>query len=727
MRILVITTQFPLPARDGATRRIINLIKGLSVANEVVLCTQAGASPPDALINELKALCIDVHVIIHKRSAFQRLTQIALAPLREEPYLARVYWCNAFRERIEALMPTVDLVQAEFPYGAQYVLPGRTKVPRGAHRPILVLDAHNVETEILAHEAARGRTVFRRWFSRGQERKMQRLEEAICRHVDLVLATSDRDRDVLKHYNRHVVTVSNGTSIPPLRDGVRKADDTLTVMFTGLMGYRANIDAVTHFCADIWPKLRGPARRFDIVGKDPAPAVRKLAASDVKVLGEVPEVAPFLENADVFVAPLRIGSGTRIKILEAMSFGLPVVSTSIGCMGLDVEDGENILIADDPDAFAAATDRLLRSSELRAQIGARARARVAAQYSWSEIGRTLGETYGEIFKAHQIALANRPPVSLITTVFNEDQSIRDFLESVRAQTVQPQEIVIVDGGSSDRTVDIVRSFDGLPIRLICEPCNIARGRNIAIANARNEIIAVTDAGCRLDPRWVERITAFDASDDVIVGGFSPVVRSLFDACQFSLHGVMQVWMSDEKIVISSRSLAFRRAAFDAAGGYPEFLNHSEDEYFHLRLAELGYHLRPIPDALVYWDQRATLRELYRQFFLYMRGQGLGGLHPLRHAARYVVYGTAGTLAALSFVWPMLLLPLGAGVLVYAYGPMRNFRRLNHYPLGVRAIGMIITLLVTIDVAKLHGHLSGVIARWRRRVAVRSPAETAGES
>ena len=171
-------------------------------------------------------------------------------------------------------------------------------------------------------------------------------------------------------------------------------------------------------------------------------------------------------------------------------------------------------------------------------------------------------------------------VSLITTVRNEGESILAFLDSIAGQSKKPDEVVVVDGGSVDKTVDIIKSFGHLDIKLIEQKSNIARGRNIAIENAKYEIIAVTDAGCILRNDWLERITGFDVQTDVIVGSYKPFVRSVFDACQYSIMGLFKSGKDLGSFVISSRSLAFRKHVWREIGGYPEWLDFSEDMYFH---------------------------------------------------------------------------------------------------------------------------------------------------
>src|ERR1035438_9863930 len=187
-------------------------------------------------------------------------------------------------------------------------------------------------------------------------------------------------------------------------------------------------------------------------------------------------------------------------------------------------------------------------------------------------------------------MADEQQISVIVTVKNEAASILDFLESLAIQTCRPSEVVIVDGGSIDGTQDLIRSFPRLTVRLLEETCNIARGRNIGIMHAQYDAIAVTDAGCSLAPDWLSKITGDLAHADVVVGNYRAQVKSLFDACQYSCSNLFGSDTCLERFTISSRSLAFRKTVWEEIGGYPEWLDYSEDAYFHDQIRSGGYRI-----------------------------------------------------------------------------------------------------------------------------------------
>jgi len=296
-------------------------------------------------------------------------------------------------------------------------------------------------------------------------------------------------------------------------------------------------------------------------------------------------------------------------------------------------------------------------------------------------------------------------VSLIVTVKNEADTIKAFLDSVAAQTRRPDQIVVVDGGSTDATMSILAVH---PLDMIREywPSNIAAGRNRAISQASGDVIAVTDAGCLLDQRWLERITDLQGAD-VVVGGYAPVITNLFDACQYSLHHIFRSSDRIENFAISSRSLAFRKIVWEELGGYPEWLDFSEDTYFHDKIRASRFVIRLDPEPLVHWGLRPDLMSVYRQFFRYMRGDGKARQHTGRHTTRLAAYGTGVLLACMSLSRPAWLIPLTLGIGVYLWQPVSNFRRLGVYPLSLRAVLWMAAMLLVVDLAKIGGYLTGL--------------------
>ena len=233
-------------------------------------------------------------------------------------------------------------------------------------------------------------------------------------------------------------------------------------------------------------------------------------------------------------------------------------------------------------------------------------------------------------------------ISLIATVLNEGESIHGLLQSIGRQTRPPDEIVIVDGGSRDDTVAILRSYEErLPLRLLIEAgCNISQGRNRAIRAARGDIIAVTDAGVCLVDDWLERITeplSRDPALNVVGGFFIADARTPFEIALGAATLPLAREIDAETFLPSSRSIAFRKTAALRVGLYPEWLDFCEDLIFDLRLRRAVGPFAFEPRALAHFRPRSTLRKFFRQYYLYARGDGKANLWFKRHLVRYLTY------------------------------------------------------------------------------------------
>jgi len=316
-------------------------------------------------------------------------------------------------------------------------------------------------------------------------------------------------------------------------------------------------------------------------------------------------------------------------------------------------------------------------------------------------------------------------VSLIMTVRNEAATLPGLFESLLRQTMLPAEIVIVDGGSSDGTPGIARKYaDTLPIRVIEIPgANISEGRNAAIEAAHYPIIAVTDAGVRLDPGWLECLVTpllDEGGDiDVVSGFFIPDPRTPFERAMGATVLPTQADIDPDTFLPSSRSVAFRKDAWEVVGGYPEWLDYCEDLVFDMRLKELDKQFQFAPRAIVHFRPRSSLRAFYLQYYRYARGDGKADLWRKRHAIRYLTYTLGPTIAFLS--WRnRRSLPGKAGLALiltasaaYCARPYRRLvPMLGDLPLPSRlqVVAMVPIIRLTGDIAKMAGYPIGVL--WR---------------
>lgn len=319
-------------------------------------------------------------------------------------------------------------------------------------------------------------------------------------------------------------------------------------------------------------------------------------------------------------------------------------------------------------------------------------------------------------------------VSVIATVLNEGRAIVRLLDSLAAQSRRPDEVVIVDGGSSDDTLSIMNQYaagGALPLRVLSRPgCNISAGRNAAIAAARGEIIASTDAGVRLTDDWLRALVAplSDPKVQVVGGFFVPDPHTPFEVAMGATVLPARSDVSAERFLPSSRSVAFRKQAWQAIGGYPEWLDYSEDLVFDLQLRHRFGSFVFVPEATVYFRPRASLRAFARQYYRYARGDGKADLWRKRHAVRYITYLLLlPGLLALAFAHsPLWIGALLAGAAAYTYRPYRRLAgSMAHlsFPQKLYAIALVPCIRLVGDVAKMIGYPVGWVWRLRHRDSI----------
>ena len=313
-------------------------------------------------------------------------------------------------------------------------------------------------------------------------------------------------------------------------------------------------------------------------------------------------------------------------------------------------------------------------------------------------------------------------VSVVCTVLNEAGSLAELLESLATQSRAPDEVVVADGGSTDGTLETLQRYVGpLPLRVIeCPGANIAQGRNTAIRAAAGEVIAVTDAGVRASPQWLEELVySFEASDVEAVAGF--FVADPSSTFEVALGATVLPLVEDilpERFLPSSRSVAFRKALWERVGGYPEWLDYCEDLVFDLRIKRLGVSFVWRQEALVHFRPRPCLGAFFKQYYLYARGDGKADLWLKRHVIRYAVYLLTVPALLAGAAYPVLWGALGIGVAAYVLRPYQRLSRSWH-SMSVRqrlaAITWVPVIRLTGDVAKMLGYPVGRWWRFRRRM------------
>ena len=282
-------------------------------------------------------------------------------------------------------------------------------------RPAIVVDWHNIESELMWRFAKSAGNWPRKIAARRTANLIERAEDRLLDFSALHTVTSERERQklLLRHPKANIAVIPNGVDtsffVPKDTAGAghpnAQGGSKPTVLFVGSMDYHANIDAVLWFYRVAWPEIarKHPGVQFTIVGRDPVPEILALQSSRIQVTGTVEDMRPFYASAAAAIAPIRTGSGTRLKILEAMAAGVPVVSTRLGVEGLDAQDDVHLLLAEDGLETAAAIDRILSSAETGHRLSASARALVVARYDWSTIGERLSCIHQDLARLPQTA------------------------------------------------------------------------------------------------------------------------------------------------------------------------------------------------------------------------------------------------------------------------------------------------------------------------------------
>lgn len=403
-RILLLTPQLPYPPRQGTSIRNWHMLRSLAEFNEVTLLSFVDSQVDAADIARLaEAAALADPVEAPARSTARRLGQFFLSA--NLPDLALRLQSEAFKARLRLELETAsyDAVQIE---GLE--LAGYLKTVRVSSSAAIVLDCHNAETVLQQRATAADFGQWRRWpaaaYSRVQGGRLAAFERWACRAADHVLAVSASDRAHLRKLAGGppppITVVPNSIEVgdyAPISGRLSGAPE-FDIVFTGKMDYRPNVDAMLWFAGEVWPGIVGvePQTTFAIVGQKPHPRLDPLRAMpNISVTGEVPDIGPYLAGSKVYIAPLRMGSGTRLKLMQAMAAGQAIVSTTLAAEGLDVVSGRELLLADTPGEMAAAILGLLADDERRRLLGQNARLH-AQRFDWRNNTGILRSIYDEL-------------------------------------------------------------------------------------------------------------------------------------------------------------------------------------------------------------------------------------------------------------------------------------------------------------------------------------------
>jgi polysaccharide biosynthesis protein PslH len=408
MRILFLSTSVPVPINSGQAIRGISIIKALASAGHELIFVSFQSKNRSEGFYPLSEYCRDIALVereftnLSDRSDYLRRVlclasgkPYALERFRSQPMQARIQ-CYLASERF-------DLIVCDSLYSLVNV--PDTAVP-------IALNCHNVEYLIFERYAQIERDSLKRYYARFEARLMRAAERSSCRRAAISMVCSNVDRDTLLQLDPKlpVVVVPNTVDTESFRpaESHPASNAEFVILFHGSMDWYPNRDAVEFFVRKILPTLRAeyPGLKFVVAGRNPpASFVEEMSAEgNIEFTGTVPDMRPYLGAADVVVVPLRFGSGTRIKILEACAAGKPIVSTNIGAEGLGLEAGKEIIMADDPDEFAKSVTILLRDADYRSAVAKSARAKVVERYSHRALTKSLGMVFSDLIRDQRLAV-----------------------------------------------------------------------------------------------------------------------------------------------------------------------------------------------------------------------------------------------------------------------------------------------------------------------------------
>ena len=409
MKILWVKPGKLLPLDTGGKLRTYNILRQLDSGHELTYLSYYGGARDEQyerdIVDHLPGT-LSMHTAAPDTTPVERyLDYLRRLPSRA-PYAVSKFTARQVRETVSDWIR-----QQKFDVAVCDFLSSALNFPDHLATPSALFQ-HNVETVLWKRKAEFEVKTVDRLVSKIEYAKMVRFEPAQVRRFHHVIAVSEADRQAMSGMvdPSHISVVPTGVDLSKYEYDPQVEPNCPLVVYTGSMDWEANIDGVEFFCREIWPVVlrKVPNARFRIVGRDPHPRVKKLASDSVEVTGTVPSIVPHLREAAVFVVPLRIGGGTRIKIYEGMATGKATVATSVGAEGLDVQHGRDILLEDDPKAFAEAIVTLLKDPGMRRRYEAAAAA-TARKYDWSVIGQTF---VGVLRTTIETAGTKRPPDSM---------------------------------------------------------------------------------------------------------------------------------------------------------------------------------------------------------------------------------------------------------------------------------------------------------------------------
>ncbi len=391
MKILLLIPYNPVNPSFGGALRVFHLLEHLTRHHDV---TVAGFSQPDEiqpLLDRFPMLHGKTYLIPRNVGKHWRKWLFLRSLFSRKSHWHFVANSKKFQSLLNLILQhnEYDVIQSEFPDMADYEM---------NTRGIRILDAHNVEYDNFKRMSAI-RNPIMKFYYRLESFKFYYEEIALARKQDAIFATSLRDIDLFKQDvpEKPMFLVPNGVDLNYFLPD-NSTPEPNSIVFVGMMQYVPNVDGILYFLDTIFPIIveKIPDIRLYIVGKNPTDAIKNRASKNVVVTGFVNDIRPYIRKATVYVIPLRMGGGTRLKMMEALSMRIPIVTTSLGCEGIDVVNGRDAIIEDDPTKFAEAVIDLLHNPERRNELVKNGAVLANESYGWTHVGKQMELAYSSL-------------------------------------------------------------------------------------------------------------------------------------------------------------------------------------------------------------------------------------------------------------------------------------------------------------------------------------------
>jgi sugar transferase (PEP-CTERM/EpsH1 system associated) len=395
LSILFVSATVPYPAIDGGRIRVLSLVSNLCRNNKVTFLTFIKSSEDKRGAQYLRDMGIEV---VEVKWDYDKVLDALLSVLKQiisgKPLTIAKYYSPTMADELGNLLKSrsFDVLHFEMLHTGQYLL----RIPNG-YTAKKVLDQQNIDSCIWQRLASTERNPFKKLLYHWQYKAFFRFENKLCPIFNECVCVSEEDSNRLASIcpGANINVVPNGVDVDYFSPTETEENES-SIVFVGSMDWQPNEDAVLYFCDSIFPLVKPeiPEVKFYIVGSNPTDRVLKLKSMDgVVVTGLVDDVRPYMAESAVYIVPLRIGGGTRLKILQAFAMKKAVISTSVGCEGLGLVHGEHILISDDPKEFADNVIKLARDKQLRRKLGENGRLLVQDKYDWKAIAEKLDGVY----------------------------------------------------------------------------------------------------------------------------------------------------------------------------------------------------------------------------------------------------------------------------------------------------------------------------------------------